>query len=315
MSVLGVAGIKWRTTIGTLYQLPFNLGHILLAPIAYFLRDWRYQQLAISLPSILLLSYWCIMPESPRWLLAVDKTDKAIKVIETVAKRNKLPVEHIRADMLAYVHKREGHAVKPAGNFQDLFRTPNIRRNWFCMSYNWMVCGLCFYGIAQYMGRIGGNIFLNLTFSATVTVPGTLYAAWSISFFGRKVTLISANLITGLSFLVIAFVPEDPTWPRTALGTIGIFGMMVAFPTVYIYAGEIFPTIIRNIGVGSCSMCARIGSMIAPFIIGVGNLVPLAPPLVFFVIPAIGACLCLLMPETKDCELPDTVEEAEAMGK
>jgi hypothetical protein len=29
----------------------------------------------------------------------------------------------------------------------------------------WVVCGLCFYGLAQYMGQIGGNIFINVAIS------------------------------------------------------------------------------------------------------------------------------------------------------
>jgi hypothetical protein len=33
------------------------------------------------------------------------------------------------------------------------------------MYFNWIVCGLCFYGLAQYMGQIGGNIFINVAVS------------------------------------------------------------------------------------------------------------------------------------------------------
>lgn len=42
---------------------------------------------------------------------------------------------------------------------------------------------------------------------------------------------------------------------------IGMFGLALAFPTVYIYSGELFPTMVRNIGVGTSSMCARIGKI------------------------------------------------------
>lgn len=40
----------------------------------------------------------------------------------------------------------------------------------------------------------------------------------------------------------------------------------ISFPTVYLYAGELFPTVIRNVAIGLASMIARIGSMIAPFV-------------------------------------------------
>ena len=38
----------------------------------------------------------------------------------------------------------------------------------------------------------------------------------------------------------------------------------VSFAMVYLYAGELYPTVIRSNGVGLCSMCARISSMASP---------------------------------------------------
>jgi MFS family permease len=50
------------------------------------------------------------------------------------------------------------------------------------------------------------------------------------------------------------------------LAALGIVGMSIAFPTVYLYSAELFPTVVRNVGVGSSSMCARFGSMVAPYV-------------------------------------------------
>jgi hypothetical protein len=40
-----------------------------------------------------------------------------------------------------------------------------MRLKTLCMYVIWAVCGLCFYGLAQYMGQIGGNIFINVAIS------------------------------------------------------------------------------------------------------------------------------------------------------
>lgn len=271
-------------------------------------------QLTLSLPSIFLVSYYWIMPESPRWLIAVKKPDEAIAILERAAKYNGLPTEKIREDVIACMKSKENKA-KMTGSVLDLFRTPNIRKNCLCICFNWIVCGLCFFGVAQFMGQIGGNIFLNIAFSAVLQIPGTLFSIWSMKTLGRKNTLIYANLLSGISCLIIAFLPSTATWAKTALGSIGMFGLSVCFPTVYIYSGELFPTVIRNIAVGSSSMCARMGSMVAPFVAGLSKVDSFMAPIIFGIVPIIGAILCLPLPETLDCQLPDTIEEAEEFGK
>lgn len=42
----------------------------------------------------------------------------------------------------------------------------------------------------------------------------------------------------------------------------------VSFTGVYIITSEIVPTCVRNIGVGTASMCARLAGMAAPYVGG-----------------------------------------------
>ncbi|KAK4883226.1 hypothetical protein RN001_006545 [Aquatica leii] len=297
--VMELVGTKWRTEVGIIYQIPFNLGHLSLALIGYLIRDWRYFQLAITLPSLILLSYYWIIPESPRWLLAIGQQKKAIKIMEKAAHHNRLPTDAIEDDVNNYMKND----------------TSNMRIKTFCICFNWIVCGLCVFGGAQYMGQLGGNIFVNVALSAVIQLPGTFIAIWLTKALGRKYTLMGADIIAGLSFLFISLVPNDVDWAKILLGTLGMFGLSVCFPTVYIYSGELYPTVIRNIGVGTSSMCARIGSMLAPYVAGLALIEPWMPPIIFGVIPLIGAVLCYHLPETLNCKLPETLEDAEMFGK
>lgn len=53
-----ICGSKFRSWFGILTQFPFGLGASLLPIIAYFIRDWTTLQLAISLPCVLLATYY-----------------------------------------------------------------------------------------------------------------------------------------------------------------------------------------------------------------------------------------------------------------
>jgi len=50
------------------------------------------------------------------------------------------------------------------------------------------------------------------------------------------------------------------------LALVGKMCITGAFGAVYILSAEIYPTVVRNAGMGSSSAVARIGSMIAPYI-------------------------------------------------
>lgn len=105
-------------------------------------------------------------------------------------------------------------------------------------------------------------------FLGLIEMPGSVCCYYFMDKFGRRYTLAAAQMVAGISCLSILAVPEgyNSDWPKVILSAIGIVGMSLSFPTVYLFSGEIFPTVVRNVGVGSASMCARIGSMVAPFV-------------------------------------------------
>lgn len=305
-------GNKHRDVVSSLYQTPFNTGHILLAVFGYYFRDYSEFQLWISVPTVILLSYIFFLPESPRWLLVMKKKEEAIKVMEHIAKINNRPTDTIRAEVEQFLKKSEGAEEIKKGSVIDLFRTPNIRRNTIAMSFNWMVCSYCFYGVSQYVGQLSGNVFLNVAASASVTLLGTFLSIPLVRYVGRKTIVIIFNIISGLCIMLLAVIPEGTA--SVVLASIGVVTSFIVFVTVYLYCVELFPTVVRNAAMGVSSMMARVGSMVAPFVVGLNDVGRWMPPIAFGVMPLVAAGLCLLLPETRGCELLSTIEEGENFG-
>lgn len=185
-----IIGIKWRELFSVLYQIPFNLGHLTLPLFAYFIRDWHRLQFALSIPSVILISYYWLIPESPRWLFTVGRVDESVKILERAAKCNKLPSDNIRTELEAIYHAKTEQKAK--GNILDLFRTKNMRIKTICMNFNWFVCGMGFFGVSQYVGETGGNIFKNVALSAVFELPGKF--RFSLKFVWMTFILMIENL-------------------------------------------------------------------------------------------------------------------------
>ncbi|GFU00472.1 solute carrier family 22 member 5, partial [Nephila pilipes] len=90
-----VLGPIYRTRVTFAFSFGWAFGLLLLPGMTYLIRDWVYQQLASAVVSTILLSYWCFMPESPRWLMTQGKYEKAEKIMVTAAKRNKLEIHNM----------------------------------------------------------------------------------------------------------------------------------------------------------------------------------------------------------------------------
>lgn len=148
---------NWRTVAGICYLFPVSLSYMSIAGIAWLLRDWRDLQLAVSLPGFLFLAVWWVLPESPRWLLAMGKTQEVMAILKTAAKVNGRELPHnIDKKLLPTT------TVEPeSGSVMDLFKTHQLRKNTFLLFVIWFSVYLVYYGLVLNVGNIGGDIYIN----------------------------------------------------------------------------------------------------------------------------------------------------------
>ncbi|XP_013138269.1 PREDICTED: organic cation transporter protein-like isoform X1 [Papilio polytes] len=303
---------RWRTYIPVLYQLPFGLGNVVLALFSYWLRDWRKIEFALATVSLIYLLYWFWLPESPRWLLAVGKYDEAVEVLKKIVVENKRNVGDIRAIVALLPKKKKNDKLHL--QFSDLIKSKNMRRKTIILSLIWFFTGLSYFTFSQYLGLIGSSIFLLVSMSGIISIPGGLLCLFILAKLGRKTTLNLFQILATVCFFAIYIFPKEDVKKagiRLFFAGLGFAAIAGTVPALYLYSGELFPTVGRNVGVGGVTTFARIASMIAPLLVHLDVYIPGLPLLLVILISAGQVLLVFPLPETKNKPLPDSLEEAE----
>ncbi|XP_072303766.1 solute carrier family 22 member 13 [Eucyclogobius newberryi] len=304
-----VLGTEWTCTkrrmlAGIITDYAFGLGYMLIAGIAYLIRDWRKLQLAISAPGFLLIFYIWVVPKSARWLLANNRKDEAIALLRKAALVNGRVLPPTLQMEKCEIGSQRRHTAL------DLVRTPQMRKQAFILFYLWFVNVMVYYGLSLGVSRLGTNLYLTQLVFGLVEIPARSIVLFVLPL-SRRLSQGGFLAIGGLACLCMLAVPADQQNVLTGLAMVGKFGITASFAIIYVYTAEIFPTVLRQTGMGVSSMFARIGGVLAPMINMVHNHSPNTPLVIFGAGPLLGAVLALMLPETADRPLPDTVEDVE----
>lgn len=333
--VTEICSPTYRTYFGILTQFPFGIGAALLPLIAYFIREWQSLQLAISIPCILLASFYWFVPESPRWLMAEGRFDEALKILKDGAKTNNrtLPPDDELLEMMKSIaeEEEEQHQVEEvemtmSERIQSVFKeiivlvaTPEMRKRTLNIFYSWLIVAMVYYGLSFNSKNLGGDRYISGFISGFVEVPAVVVILPLLSRLGRVkcycYTFISGGICCGIVAL-LAFAKYDVVWLTVGIAMVGKFLISMTFAIAYLYTAELFPTKVRNLAVGMASTFARIGSISAPYIVDLLGAAHAGIPVVIFGLASTSAgLLSLMLPETLNKKLPENVAEVERAGR
>jgi len=173
--------------------------------------------------------------------------------------------------------------------------------------YVWLVNGASYYGLTLAAGALATNIYTGTAFSGLVELPAIVLTYLGIENLGRRSSLAGFMLISGVGCLAIQMVHGSAF--ATSLALLGKMCIAASFNILYLISGEVFATSIRNSAMGLVSGVARIGAILAPFIVMAGEASPGLQFLVFGLLGLTGGLLALKLPETRGLPLPETVAE------
>ncbi|XP_045648521.1 putative transporter SVOPL isoform X3 [Ursus americanus] len=232
------------------------------------------------------------IPESARFNVSTGNTQAALATLQRIAKMNRSVMP-------------EGKLVEPIlekrGRFADLLDAKYLRTTlqiWVI----WLGISFAYYGVilasAELLERdlvCGSRSESEAESEVAVTLPDTeeshspchchMFAPsdyrtmiistigeialnpfniLGINFLGRRLSLSITMGCTALFFLLLNIC-------TSSAGLTGFLFMLRAlvaanFNTIYVYTAEVYPTMMRALGMGTSGSLCRIGAMVAPFI-------------------------------------------------
>lgn len=298
-----------------LFHLPFNLGHTLLPLFAYYLRNWRYLQFSYSIFSVIYLTYVFVIYESPRWLFSIGRVEKAAAVLTKIAKWNRMPTAGIYPRLKHDYERTQKEILIKRGSLIDLFGNSFLCAKTLILFYEWISGYILFFGVIQFIAEQDGNKFLHVSISGILGLLATIISIFATKYLGRHLSLIILTLMCAICFLLIAIAITVSKVVVICLAFIGVFGSSAICTVLYLYSGEIYPTVVRSSGLGLCISFGRIGSMITPFITrDLSEKIFFLPPLIFSVF-AFGAFgLAFQLPETRDLPVLNRLEDVNSFN-
>ncbi|VDK29051.1 unnamed protein product [Gongylonema pulchrum] len=314
--VMELVGPSKRKIASVISGLFFSFGQILLGCLAYFIRDYRYLQLAISVPVVVFLCYWWLVPESARWLVTQNRYEEADKILQRAAKINGAELPEKWWDQIDIPEKSSGNrSPQRKYNYFDLVRTPRMRLRTFACFFLWPVVSMIYYGVSMKTDFLGGDFYATFIIGGVAEVPALLLLFAFIDKFGRKPFFAGGYFVAAVCMLTNLLLPAKTHWfVSVAQFLLTKAAITSCYAAIYTATPELYPTVIRNTAMGCCSMIARVGAILSSYIamwlveqfgawamiIPFGSLSLVAGLIVIFFIP-----------ETMGKPLPETIEEIE----
>ncbi|XP_058038752.1 solute carrier family 22 member 13-like [Ahaetulla prasina] len=282
------------------------VGQMALAGMAYYIRDWRLFQIMSSGPAFLIFFYAWVLPSSARWLITKERINEAKNVIRRAAEINKRTVSD------AVLNRLAPESTVPRRYLLDFFRQSYLRNKTLIMAWMWFVDSLVYYEVSLHVGDFGLNIYLTQFIFGLVEIPSRILSIFLLEWIGRKKCQSIWFTLGGIVCIIICVIPKEFPLIVSVLAIIGKSAMAASFSTTYLFSAELFPTVVRQFGLGLCSMSARVAGILAP-LLGMLATYHLAIPM--FICGSsslVAGILCCFLPETRNKDLLDVSPELEA---
>ncbi|XP_046346338.2 solute carrier family 22 member 5-like isoform X2 [Haliotis rufescens] len=314
-------GTRWRPVS---ISLPFWAGGSALLALSCWLRpNWSNLHIILAALHIPFFFGYMFVPESLRWLAVHGKLEEAEKVVDQMARYNNREKPANTAILLKKLYEEENSArdSNRKYNYLDIYRGWSICRVSVVHQLVWMTMSFTYYGISFGVGRLTGNLYLNMFLVSIVSVPSNVLAFFMNNRIGRRWTGFSFFVLATSGAFGVAIVSRcvaSESIRGAAIVTLALIcrlGVASAWSCFLVFTSESYPTVIRNLGYGAANTAARVGGIVSPYVFAVGGDDLLLPFVIVGSLMFACAILSLLTPETKGIPLADTTVKTSGKTK
>ncbi|KAG7511611.1 hypothetical protein JOB18_005112 [Solea senegalensis] len=307
-----VLSIEWvdtdhRSFIGVIGSLSWSVGNMMLAGFAFLVNDWRTLVMVVTAPLGFAVLTWWWIPESARWLLANGKVETAQFYLDRCAKFNK----RAKVNVETLCNKEDLETQDKNYTYLHLIKTPKIRKISVVIGIVWFGVAATYYGISLNIGGFGLNAYLTHFIYAAIEVPAKLMIYCLLDIIGRRKCQSGTLLLTGTCIAINILVPRDLWIIRSVVAILGKGLSEASFTTVFLYTSELYPTVVRQNGLGYANFVSRVGVSVAPLVLLLDDVWTPLPQIVLCCVAISSGLASLLLPETLKARLPQTIDDIE----
>ncbi|XP_074598888.1 organic cation transporter protein-like [Brevipalpus obovatus] len=307
-------GPKLRGKIVAAYEWIWHCGILVMILVTYYVENFRHLYLGVALYQFLCLFLMIFkVQESIRWQLATGRLDSARRTLHENVQLNsdqeKAAFER-KLDKLSRFLLKHNSAQERSKTIIDIWRVPRLLRYCLTLYIFWFVQTFFFYGLKYNALDLTGNYFINMAMIQQSSLIANIFVFLKVEKFRRKTLLFACMAIASISLFTTIPLAVNHIFFRNIVLMIGNFAIAMNSMVIYTYTAELFPTTMRHLALGSCSVFGRVGSISAPFIIQLNRYMSIQFTLCIFAsLGVLGALISLLLPETRGKEIPDTVQD------